>query len=143
MSQESSLSAVSSCSACFDPFDGNPSVSDARNKSWALLRLRPTPVTLEFDKEPDLGEAVPGAFDSRFQAQRGTKSHGGHCSAFPTAPAWNVRCPRLRKGFAEEIAKFHKTTSEQQSLAWHLAAFSLLPTWSFMGSSTWCYIYNM
>ncbi|CAE7306415.1 NTF4 [Symbiodinium sp. CCMP2592] len=40
--------------------------------------VAPAPVTLEFDKEPDLGETA------------------------------------LRKGFAEEIAKFHKTTSEQQ-----------------------------
>eukprot|EP00438_Fugacium_kawagutii_P016875 Skav223765 [mRNA] locus=scaffold521:33360:41741:- [translate_table: standard] len=39
--------------------------------------VAPSPVILEFDKEPDLGEAV------------------------------------LRKGFAEEIAKFHKASSDQ------------------------------
>lgn len=38
---------------------------------------KPSPVILEFDKEPDLGEAV------------------------------------LRKGFAEEIAKFHKASNDQ------------------------------
>lgn len=51
--------------------------SDSTLSETSGLRLRPTPVILEFDREPDLGEAV------------------------------------LRKGFAEEIAKFHKTTNDQ------------------------------
>eukprot|EP00913_Durusdinium_trenchii_P027653 g25934.t1 len=47
---------------------------DIRDKQ--VETVAPAPVILEFDKEPDLGEAV------------------------------------LRKGFAEEIAKFHKTSAD-------------------------------